>query len=594
MLVAKCVAAADNLILTNLISRLFSRGPSAAATAVDDLLSSGYRLQRAGDALTAEHHYRDALKRDATSADAHYLLGALLGERGDLTGAATHLDRALALKPASAEAHAARGNVYLMREERAAAIASYEHALRLDNASAAAHFNLGLILQAEPAREQAFEHFSRAYELTPEIPDLLKNLTLSYIEFGRYDEIQALLQRVLTQAPENFEALKCIGLVLQKIHRPEAAIRYYEKARALDTGDAEFLNNFGIVLQDLGRLDEAIEKYSAAIALKPDFTLAIWHRSLAYLLQHDFARGWPDYELRAMSVDLPRRPLEFPRWDGGALAGKTLLVYAEQGLGDEIMFASCVPDALAAGAHVVVECSPKLETLFRRSFPPATVYAMTADRSLPPAATAAGIDSQIPVGSLPMHFRCTRAAFPAHRGYLRADPRRVSRWRERLAELGPGLKIGISWQGGTHKSRQPVRSMPLKRWQPILQAGNAQFIDLQYTDFSAELDQLRADLGVHVHSWEEVRTDYEETAALVTALDLVISVCTAVIHLGGALGRPVWVMAPFSPEWRYGFAGAGMPWYPSVRVFRQSRYGDWDSVIDEVAQSLRQAQTNNR
>ena len=187
MLVAKCVPAADNLILTNLLSRLFSRSPSAATTAVDDLLSSGYRLQRAGDALKAEHHYRDALKRDAASADAHYLLGALLGERGDLTGAATHLDRALALKPGSAEAHAARGNVHLMREERAAAIASYGHALRLDDESAAAHFNLGLILQADLAREQAFAHFLRAYELEPEIPDLLKNLTLSYIDAGRYD-----------------------------------------------------------------------------------------------------------------------------------------------------------------------------------------------------------------------------------------------------------------------------------------------------------------------------------------------------------------------------------------------------------------------
>jgi len=241
---------------------------------------------------------------------------------------------------------------------------------------------------------------------------------------------------------------------------------------------------------------------------------------------------------------------------------------------------------VAAGAHAVIECSPKLEALFRRSFPQTTVYATAPDRALPPALQNAPIDMQIPIGSLPLHFRRTRAEFPRHSGYLQADPSRIAAWRDRLAALGPGLKIGISWQGGTQKSRQPVRSLPLAKWLPILKAGNAQFVDLQYMDFSAELAALRASTGVEVHSWEQVRADYEETAALVSALDLVISVCTAVIHLGGALGRPVWVMAPFSPEWRYGITGEDMPWYPSVRVHRQPAYGNWDVVVENVARSL--------
>ena len=570
-------------MLTRLFSRLFSRTPSAS---VPELLQRGYGLQRAGDAQGAERAYRDVLKLESHNADAHHLLGALLGERGELTAAATHLDCALELAPGNAGAHAARGNVFLMLEQRDAAAASYEQALRLDKNNAAAHFNLGLILQIAGTRERALQQFQRAYELAPDIPDLLKSLTLAYIELERYDEAQALLQAILARMPRHFEALKCIGLVLQKTHRPQDALKYYEQARAIDAGDAEFLNNFGIVLQDLGRLDAAIEKYTAAIALKPDFTLAIWHRSLAYLLQYDFARGWPDYELRTTSADLPRRSVEFPRWTGDGLAGKTLLVYAEQGLGDEIMFASCIPDVVAAGAHAVIECSPKLETLFRRSFPATRVYATTADRAPPPDAQDAPIDMQIPTGSLPLHFRRSRAEFPQHNGYLKGDPARIDAWRKRLAALGPGVKIGVSWQGGTHKSRRPVRSMALERWQPILRHSNAQFVDLQYTDCSAELAALRKDTGIQIHSWDEVRTDYEETAALVSALDLVISVCTAVIHLGGALGRPVWVMAPYSPEWRYGIAGEEMPWYPSVRVFRQAAFGEWDAVVERVAQSL--------
>jgi hypothetical protein len=382
--------------------------------------------------------------------------------------------------------------------------------------------------------------------------------------------------------------LKCIGLVLQKIHRPHEALQYYVSASAINGADAELLNNFAVVLQDLGRLDEAVANYDAAIALKLDFTLALWHRSLAYLLRHDFARGWPDYELRLLNADRPKRPLEFARWDGRTPNGKKLLIFYEQGLGDEIMFASCIPDLVAAGAHCVIECSAKLLPLFRRSFPQATVYAANPDRSLPRSVKEAGIELQCPAGSLPLYLRRTRADFPRHPGYLQADPQRVAAWRARLAALGPGLKVGVSWQGGTHKSRRPVRSLPLAQWLPLLQTKNVQFVDLQYTDSGAELAALHAATGVRVHSWQEVRADYEETAALVSALDLVISVCTAVIHLGGALARPVWVMAPFSPEWRYGIAGEDMPWYPSVRVFRQPAYGEWDAVIGHVARCLRE------
>ena len=576
-----------NVILTNLISRLFSRSPASAPAAIESLLQHGYDAQQAGNFAAAERSYRQALVQESTNADAHYLIGALLGERGDVAAAATHLDRALALNPERAAAHAARANVYLMQEQHSAASASYERALALDPDNAVAYFNLGLVAQASGAKENAFRHFTRAYELAPDMPDLLKNLTLSNLEFGHYDGAEALLRRLLAHSPKHYEALRCLGLVLQKSHRPQEALACYESVREAGAGDPEFLNNFGIVLQDLGRLDEAIEKYGEAIALKPDFTLAIWHRSLAYLLRHDFGRGWPDYELRLKSSDVPPRAVAFPRWEGEPLSGKTLLIYAEQGLGDEIMFSSCIPDVLAAGGQVVLECSAKLAPVFARSFDPASVYPVNQARAVPAHLASKKIDWQIPIGSLPSHFRRDRADFPAHSGYLRAEPERVAAWRQRLEAIGPGLKVGISWQGGTHRSRRPVRSMPLARWQPILECPATHFVDLQYTDFESELRELHAATGIEVHSWNEVRADYEETAALATALDLVISVCTAAIHLGGALGRPVWVMAPFSPEWRYGAATPGMPWYPSVRVFRQPAYGEWEPVITEVAQSLR-------
>lgn len=576
------------MILTNLISRLFTRPADPPPGGLDETLEKGYRLQQAGAATDAERAYREALALRPDNPDANYLLGALLGERGEVDAAGAHLERALAANPHHAHAHAARGNLYLMRKEYDRAIASYERALAVDPDNATAHSNLGLAAQATGKPAIAKDHFLRAYALAPQIPDLLKNLTLSYLEFEQFDEAERWLREILARMPGNFEALRCLGLVLQKTHRPDEALSYYERAGAPGAVDPEFLNNFGIVLQDLGRLDEAIAKYDAALALKPDFTLAIWHRSLARLLRHDFTGGWPDYELRNLSADIPARPADIPRWNAEPLAGKTLLVYAEQGLGDEIMFASCLPDVLCTGAKLVVECSPKLEPLFRRSFQPALLYPVAEDRAIPGNVAASGIDLQIPIGSLPLHFRREIAAFPAHRGYLKADPARVNAWRQRLAALGAGLKVGIAWQGGTRRSRQPVRSLPLERLQPLLMTRGCQFVDLQYTDCTAEIADLKASTAVTVHSWPEIRREYEDTAALVAALDLVVSVCTAVIHLGGALGKPVWVMAPFSPEWRYGFDTAGMPWYPSVRVFRQPAYGQWDAVIAEVARALQE------
>jgi hypothetical protein len=203
-------------------------------------------------------------------------------------------------------------------------------------------------------------------------------------------------------------------------------------------------------------------------------------------------------------------------------------------------------------------------------------------------AATADIDCEVPVGSLPLYFRRQVADFPRHRGYLQADCARVEYWKQRLASLGAGIKVGISWRGGSLQTRSPLRSIPLEQSLPILRAGGAQFVSLQYDASGNELDRFRTDCGIEVRHWPDAIADYDETAALVSALDLTISVCTAVIHLGGALGQPVWVMAPHSPEWRYGFAGETMPWYPSVRIFRQPAFGEWTPVVDKVAKLLRE------
>ncbi len=197
------------------------------------------------------------------------------------------------------------------------------------------------------------------------------------------------------------------------------------------------------------------------------------------------------------------------------------------------------------------------------------------------------IDFHVTAGSVPRQFRRSADAFPRHNGYLRPDPGRVQYWRQRLAELGPGPKVGISWRGGMPSTSRGLRSIDLPVWAPLLRSPSIHFVSLQYGDTASELDRLLCDDGIPVHSWREPIDDLDETAALVCALDLVVSVCTAVIHLSGALGRPVWILVPSSAEWRYGAAGEAMPWYPSARLFRQRTAGQWEPVLHDVERALR-------
>jgi len=550
-------------------------------------LARARELERIGDVAGARALCEGILSQDAGHAGAHCLLGALDGKSGALDRAFMHFSAAARRAPELEQAHLGLGNVQGLRGETEAAAASYRRALAINKDSPAAHYNLGRLLRHLGQVEAALEHFRRAFSLSPDLSDAAKECALCHVQLGSFEEPVALLEEALRRAPAAGDLHAALGFVYQKMHRPQAALECYEKARSLGHVDADLYNNFGVVFQELGRIPEALAWYDRAIALKPDFPLARFHRALARLLTGDYAGGWPDYEWRLVSEDNPRRPRVYPRWDGSPLAGRTLLAYSEQGLGDEIMFASCLPQVVEAAARCVIECSPKLEHLFRRSFPHARVYAATADRSIPEAIQAEPIDCEVPTGSLPLHLRRSAADFPRHRGYLKADPRGVAAWRERLAALGPGLKVGISWQGGTHKTRRPLRSIPLPQWLPILETGEAHFVSLQYGDCGDALEELSARHGKRVAHWPEAIDDYDETAALLAALDLVVSVCTAVIHLAGALGRPVWIMAPYCPEWRYGFAGEGMPWYPSVRVFRQPSFGEWSPVIERVAGELR-------
>jgi tetratricopeptide (TPR) repeat protein len=525
--------------------------------------------------------------RPDASVEALHLFGQALGMTGRLVEGREVLARAVALRD-DARIRADLGNVLQLSGDSAGAVAEYRRSVALDPGQPAVWCNLGIALAARGDARAAADCLDEALSRAPAFATALGAYgALAPREPGLWERFERHVQRALAADPGAAVALEAQGFIHLKRDLDAArAAEFFERAVRAGGDRADLHGNYGIALQDLGRVGEAIAAYDRAIARDPQHVFARWHRSLALLLVGRFAEAWPDYELRLRSEDVPRRAFAVPRWDLESTPRGALLLAAEQGLGDEMMFASCIPDVLALGVRCVIECHPKLAPVFRRSFPQATIHAGTQLDDPAWLHAHPEVAAYVPLGSLPQRFRRTRTDFPDHRGYLRADPAKVAAWRARLDALGPGRKIGISWRGGTAKTRRKLRSPAPEELAGVLRPPDAHWVSLQYDATPEEVAALAATTGTAVHHWPDAIDEYDETAALLCALDLTVSVCTAVIHLGGALGRPVWVMAPYSPEWRYGLYWDRMPWYPSVRVLRQAAPGAWDGLLQRVKNEL--------
>jgi tetratricopeptide (TPR) repeat protein len=562
-----------------------------------ELMAAGLELHRQGDLASAEALYWQAVDAAPQEASAYHLLGGVLGQSGRIDEARLQLERALALRPAFPAALVDLGHVLRLQGDPQAAIAAYRKALAFEPGFALAAVSLGEVLLGQREHAAAVEAFEIALQ-APADARAMKGMVAALEQLDRAEAACRACEQVLVREPAHAEAHASLGYLLLKRHfDPQRALGHLQQAIRLRPDDSEVQANIGIAFQDLGLVHEAVNAYEAALAIDPNCTIARFHRSLALLSRGEYAAAWADYELRLLSEEAPRRAFPYPHWDGGDLSGKTLLVTAEQGIGDEIMFASCIPDLTRRAGHVIVECSHKLEPIYRRSFPEATIHGGSQFDALDWLARLPPVDLTCPVGSLPLHLRKNRGQFPMHTGYLRAAPEVTQEYRRRLRELGTGLNVGLSWRGGTPKSRGALRSLRLEQLLPLLRLPGVNFVDLQYDDATREIEQVRHDHGCIVHRWPDALDDYDRTAALVASLDVVVSVCTAVVHLGGALGKPVWVMAPIVPEWRYGHAAEDMPWYPSVRIVRQLESRQWEPVIARVCavlRSLRDARATQR
>jgi tetratricopeptide (TPR) repeat protein len=543
------------------------------------------RLQH-GDLVAATEAFEAALDAAESVAEAMNGLGRIAALRGEGPAAIAWFARALDINPTDAQAGADLARLLVAAGRHEEARDTLLLAVHHRPECAAAWFQLGKLAGAAGRVDEAIDYFKRATQLAPENPDPDIELGRVYQRLSRWEDAVSHYRSALARGHVSPEAYNDLATCYVPLQRNDEALAIFADLRARHPYSNVPRIGYANVLLQVGRFDEALAEYEAILEREPKNYLASWHRSLILLMRRRYAEGWAGYDSRLLGQveNLPRH-FPYPRWRGEPLAGKAVLVHGEQGVGDEIMFASCLPDLIQRAGRVIVECRPKLSTLYARSFPQARVI-VTENRPVPEwLAALDGVNWQVAAGSLPGFFRVARDRFPGT-PYLRADPARVQHWRETLAGLGPELKVGISWRGGSIRTRSAARSIDIDDCRPLFDAPGCRFVNLQYGETAEDLARVNGEGGTRVHHWQRAIDDYDETAALVSALDIVVTVCTALVHLSGALGQRAWVLVPTVPEWRYGLEGSEMPWYGSVALIRQPAGEAWASTLATVAARL--------
>ena len=556
---------------------------AGVATRETYLLLSRLSAQQ-GNSTAAVAYLQDGVRFYSSDTTLYHELGAMLREVGRQSEATSAFELAVLNAPATELAHYQLGEQHLAAQKLDDAAAEFAYALNVNPLFAEAQARLADVALMQHHFDAAASGYCSALDLGS-APEWAITGAANLQNCDRSRDAVKIYRKLLARGFVGANILSDFGLALRQLGEIGEAREHLETALRLDPTHLAARHNFSMVLGDIGQGQQAIKIFSELLALHPSDVDIQVARAVERLLALDLAGGWDDYEARHKRADC-RRPFTFPQWDGMSCRGKTLLIYGEQGVGDEIMFASCFADVLARADNVIIECDRRLAPLFARSFPAAKVQARVSSQDVTWLREAGTINVQCASGSLPRLFRRSVAEFPAHAGYLRADDAKVAKWRARLAQLPGKIKIGLSWRGGADRTRRNLRSIDLIQLAPLFRLTDVTFVNLQYDDVAEECDVASAVFGRPIVQFPEAIADYDETAALVCALDLVVSVQTAIVHLTGALGKRALVMLPFSPEWRYMRSGDRMLWYPSVKLFRQEKPKDWGPVIEKIAHEV--------
>jgi tetratricopeptide (TPR) repeat protein len=558
--------------------------PEAAARMIERAIASSPReaayyaslgaalldIGKPEDALAA---YRKVLELNPDHEEAHFHAAKILLDLHRHDEARPHFDRAIALAPNNADTHNNLGLLLARQNKPEEAAARYQRALELNPNFIEALNNLGNLLCVAGKLDEARQCFERAITLDPARAEAQNNLGVVLRDLGRFDEAAARHQRALELRPDYPDALTNLGIVLRDLGRLDESLVNHERALALRPDYAEAFNNLGNTQRSMGRLDEARKSYERSLELNRGSVEARWNLSLTALHLGDFETGWREYEIRYRRKRNVPRGFAQPLWRGEALNGLRILLHAEQGLGDSLQFLRYVPVVIAAGGRVILDVQPTLVRLAAQTEGIETLVA-TGD-PLPE------FDLHCPLMSLPRAFSTRLDSIPAQVPYLRA-PEDARQNAAQLVWPAGALRVGLVWSGNPKYPEDRWRSIALGAFAPILEIGGTRFYSLQLGPAASQL----AENGASVVDLQSAIHDMADTAALIERLDLVITVDTAAAHLGGALGQPTWLLLPFAPDWRWLAHREDSPWYPTMRLFRQPRFGEWSPVLERVRTEL--------
>lgn len=530
--------------------------------------------------------YEEVLGLSPDHPQALHSVGVIAFQCADYATATGFLVRSLAVHPHNALALYHLGCTCQALEQHVEALDCYERAIALQPNFWEVYSNRGTVQNILGHPEAALESFDRAISLRPHSAQDYSNRAAVLRESGRLDEALKSCRKALEVEPGNARAHYNLGNILVGMERPEEALASYDAAIASQPEHAESHLNRGVVLRDLCRVDEAISSFEQAITLNPNAPAAYFNESLALLLRGDFTRGWHYYEARWLNDPKVRKPnLQGPEWSGETPEqGATLLLYAEQGLGDTLQFCRYAILARQLFARVVLEVQAPLARLLC-SLPGVEIIVMGEAR---PA-----FDYHCPLMSMPRLLKTELSSIPFRSPYIAAEPDKVLYWREKLgAKTRP--RVGLVWNGGFRQDRADLWAVNKRRNLTLEQVAELRCDDLDFFSLQkgepaeSELLQRRQEVwpqsNLHVHT-DELR-DFADTAALIANLDVVISVDTSTAHLAAAMGKPVWILNRYDTCWRWLLNRTDSPWYPNVRIYRQQRPGDWDGVIRQVMADL--------
>ena len=538
----------------------------------------GAASAQTGQTDSALDAFRQAAKLSPNNSDAHNNMGNALKEQGKLDEAVAAYQRALAIKPDFAEAHNNMGFALQEQDKLDEAIAAYHCALEIKPGYAEAHNNMGAALKGQGKLDKAVAAYQRALAIKPDFAEAHYNMGVALMGEGKLDEAIAAYQRALAIKPSYAEAHNNMGNALKDQGKLDEAIDACQRALALKPNYARAHNNIGVALQGQGKPDEAIAAYQRALVIEPEDAEVKWNLSLGRILLGEYEQGWRLYESRLIKKGTGEQHYKFDKvaWRGEALkAGSKLLIYAEQGFGDVIQFCRYLPLLVDMGLEVIAEVPKPLLTLISTLNCPITLVAK-GDK-LPE------FDAYCPLMSLPFAFATTVDTIPAQAPYLYADSSKLQTWRDKF---GPQdrPRVGLVWSGSATHSNDRNRSLNLEQLSDLIALQSIEWHSLQKE--CRRQDEYFLNEHPEVAQHQNELNDFSDTAALLECMDLIISVDTSVAHLAGALGKPVWILLPFAPDYRWLLDRPASPWYPSAKLLRQADIGDWKSVVNNACKEV--------